>query len=39
MTNGIRTLEPQSIDEATTLEGFAREVRSNAAYYRLAQGI
>ncbi len=27
------------IDEATTLEGFAREVRSNAAYYRLAQGI
>ncbi|GAA1703613.1 L-arabinose isomerase [Microcella alkalica] len=27
------------IDEATTLEGFARDVRANAAYYRLAQGI
>lgn len=27
------------IDEATTLEGFARDVRSNAAYYRLAQGL
>jgi L-arabinose isomerase len=27
------------IDESTTIEGFAREVRTNAAYYRLAQGI
>ncbi len=27
------------IDESTTLEGFQRDVRWNAAYYRLAQGI
>jgi L-arabinose isomerase len=27
------------IDESTTLEGFARDVRSNAAYYRLAQSL
>lgn len=27
------------IDESTTLEGFQRELRGNAAYYRLAQGL
>jgi L-arabinose isomerase len=27
------------IDEDTTTRGFAREVKWNAAYYRLAQGI
>jgi L-arabinose isomerase len=27
------------IDENTTLEGFQRDVRQNAAYYRLAQGL
>ena len=27
------------IDESTTLEGFQRDVRWNAAYYRLAQGL
>jgi L-arabinose isomerase len=27
------------IDENTTVRGFQREVRWNAAYYRLAQGI
>jgi len=27
------------IDEATTTRGFAREVKWNAAYYRLAQGL
>jgi L-arabinose isomerase len=27
------------IDETTTLEGFARDVRTNAAYYRLAQSL
>jgi L-arabinose isomerase len=27
------------IDESTTLEGFVRDMRSNAAYYRLAQGL
>ena len=27
------------IDQETTIEGFSREVRWNAAYWRLAQGI
>jgi L-arabinose isomerase len=27
------------IDETTTLDGFERELRWNAAYYRLARGL
>ena len=27
------------IDESTTIRGFTREVKWNAAYYRLAQGL
>ena len=27
------------IDEATTVRDFQRELRANAAYYRLAQGL
>jgi len=27
------------IDESTTARGFARELKWNAAYYRLAQGL
>ena len=33
---GIELLE---IDDATTVRGFEEQVRSNAAYYRLAQGL
>ena len=35
----IAGIELLVIDEATTLHGFAQEVRANAAYYRLAQGL
>lgn len=32
-------IELLAIDESTTLDGFERELRANAAYYRLAQGL
>ena len=35
----ISGLELLAIDEATTIDGFERELRANAAYYRLAAGI
>ena len=35
----IAGVELLVIDQSTTTHGFAREVRANAAYYRLAQGL
>jgi L-arabinose isomerase len=35
----IAGVELLVIDESTTERGFAQEVRANAAYYRLAQGL
>ena len=34
-----RILEVRGIDRSTTVRGFERELRWNAAYYRLARGI
>jgi len=35
----MSSIELLAIDEHTTVAGFERELRANAAYYRLAQGI
>ena len=35
----ISELELVAIDESTTVRGFEQELRANAAYYRLAQGL
>ncbi|GMA34665.1 hypothetical protein GCM10025876_08690 [Demequina litorisediminis] len=35
----VSEIELLVIDEDTTLTGFAAEMRANAAYYRLAQGL
>jgi L-arabinose isomerase len=35
----IAGVELLVIDESTTLRGFESDIRSNAAYYRLSQGL
>jgi len=35
----VSRIELLSIDESTTVAGFENELRANAAYYRLAQGL